>query len=400
MESGIQYQDRLVWANGELLFSMEQLSQLLSREQAYLTVERNGQVIHTRQPRVKAGELKLAPHVREELMDWQYETELEGRWQDLYVLPYVINTEGFVEAPLAFIDDEAKMAAFPYSEMKDFYRPLQARDIILSVNGEPVHHGYQILESLQKPQVLIIVQKNVPASTKVTWTNEDEAFLAGFNTSQIDRIVETIGEDNPITTSDGYELLLPIEPKPLSEMALSQESQALLQKEYAKQRKAIAKLKDEERRTLAYDYLEKSQNRPVLGLTLQDRLVDYNPSPFKLLGDVFAETGRTLKALFTGHLHPKWLSGPVGIVHVIQHGWTLGIGEALFWIAAISVNLGVLNLLPIPVLDGGYICLSLWELISKRKMKAKTMERLIIPFMVLVIALFIFLTFQDISRFF
>ncbi len=110
--------------------------------------------------------------------------------------------------------------------------------------------------------------------------------------------------------------------------------------------------------------------------------MNYNPAPWTLFGAVFTETWQTLKALITGYLNPKWLSGPVGIVQVLHHGWQLGVKEALFWLGAISVNLGFLNLLPIPILDGGYICLSLWELITRRKLKAKTMERLIIPFVV------------------
>ena len=49
------------------------------------------------------------------------------------------------------------------------------------------------------------------------------------------------------------------------------------------------------------------------------------------------------------------MQGPVGIVQVMQHSWSIGFKEAIFWLGMISLNLGVLNLLPIPVLDGGHI---------------------------------------------
>jgi len=144
----------------------------------------------------------------------------------------------------------------------------------------------------------------------------------------------------------------------------------------------------------------REQQRKLLGIYLQDRLVDYNPGPFMLFSAVFSETGQTLKALVSGNLHPKWLSGPVGIVQVMHHGWQIGSKEALFWVAAISINLGFLNLLPIPVLDGGYLCLSLWEMVTRKKIHPRTMERMIIPFVILLIGLLVFLTFQDVTRLF
>ena len=86
------------------------------------------------------------------------------------------------------------------------------------------------------------------------------------------------------------------------------------------------------------------------------------------------------------------------MVQVMHYSWSVGVKEAIFWMAVISLNLGVLNFLPIPVLDGGHICFSLWEAITGKPIKAKTMERLIIPFVLLLIALFVYLTFNDISR--
>jgi regulator of sigma E protease len=59
-----------------------------------------------------------------------------------------------------------------------------------------------------------------------------------------------------------------------------------------------------------------------------------------------------------------------------------------------------MNLLPIPVLDGGHICFSLWEIIFRKPISAKVMERMIVPFVVLMIAIFVFSTFHDLSRLF
>ena len=70
--------------------------------------------------------------------------------------------------------------------------------------------------------------------------------------------------------------------------------------------------------------------------------------PFHLFSDVFDQIARTLKALVTGYVSPKGMAGPVGIVQIIQHGWSLGVKEALYWMGLISLNLAMLNLLPPP----------------------------------------------------
>jgi len=128
--------------------------------------------------------------------------------------------------------------------------------------------------------------------------------------------------------------------------------------------------------------------------------VEYNPNPLKVFVEVCQETYQTFFALITGSLSPKWMSGPVGIVRVIHDGWALGVKEALFWIAIVSLNLGIVNLLPIPVMDGGHICFSLYELITKKPIKAKMMERMVLPFVVLIVMLFIYITLQDVLRIF
>jgi regulator of sigma E protease len=82
----------------------------------------------------------------------------------------------------------------------------------------------------------------------------------------------------------------------------------------------------------------------------------------------------------------------------MQKNWSEGFKEALFWMGVISLNLGLLNLLPIPVLDGGHICFSLWESITKKPIPSKVMERMIIPFVVLLVIFFIYVTYHDIMR--
>jgi regulator of sigma E protease len=155
-----------------------------------------------------------------------------------------------------------------------------------------------------------------------------------------------------------------------------------------------------QKREASLKILEQAEKTAKLGIVLEDRAVIYNPNPFQQFVDAMNDAWRTMKGLFSGLLSPKYVSGPVGIVTVIQYGWMHGVKEAFFWIGVISLNLGIMNLLPLPVLDGGHILFSLWEMIFKKKINARMMERLVIPFVGLLVVFFLFVTYHDIARLF
>ena len=192
--------------------------------------------------------------------------------------------------------------------------------------------------------------------------------------------------------------MAPVTPVHFNELPLSSEEKAKQNQQLSEIKKTIQAIKDPKQKMEALKSFEENQKNLMLGIGLKDREVIYNPTPLVMFGDVFDQTWRTLSNLFTGYLSPKWMSGPIGIVQVIHYGWTQGVKEALFWMAVISLNLGILNLFPLPILDGGHICFSLVESVTKKPLKAKTMERLIIPFIVVLVGFFIYLTYNDIVR--
>lgn len=398
-ESGIELGDRLVWADGELLFSMEQLSALANGSAALLTVQRGDQIFLSKQPRVQTTELIFPSYVRNELEDWRYAAHVPQRFNDLYVLPYVVNEEGYVESPLTFIDEQNRLIAFPkHSYTPSLQHPLEAGDRILAIDGRAVTTGIDMLTSLQTHRVQMIVQKGISLEEQGSFKEADNIFHQAWDVAAIAACVQHVGRStSPVGE---YRLLTPVEPQPILTYTRDAHMRTLLEEDYRHRMIEIEKMKDFQHRDLALQTLAAGYQKKLFGISLQDRLVCFNPNPFVQFQAVFTETWQTLKALVMGYLHPKWLSGPVGIVRVIHHGWLVGVQEALFWMGAISINLGFLNLLPIPVLDGGYICLSLWEWITGRRLKAKTMERIIVPFVVLLIGLLVFLTFQDVLRLF
>ncbi len=110
-------------------------------------------------------------------MDWQYEANLRKRFQDLKLLPYVVNADGYVEAPIEFIDEESALQAIPrhlYDSKQQ--QPLQAGDRILAVDGTSVRKGYEIFNRLQTHKVQMIVQRDVPVSTTISWKDQDKVF--------------------------------------------------------------------------------------------------------------------------------------------------------------------------------------------------------------------------------
>ena len=107
---------------------------------------------------------------------------------------------------------------------------------------------------------------------------------------------------------------------------------------------------------------------------------------------------KSIQKLITGAIGLNTLSGPIGIVDITAKVSQAGIIPLLFLTALLSVNLGVLNLLPIPALDGGHIVFNLYEAIFKREINEEIMYRLTIAGWVILGTLMIIGIFNDINR--
>ncbi len=106
-----------------------------------------------------------------------------------------------------------------------------------------------------------------------------------------------------------------------------------------------------------------------------------------------------LGRLFTHRVNMSQLSGPVGIARMAgdaaeTKGWLPKLGLA----SAISLNLGILNLLPFPILDGGLILLLLIESVIRRDIGAQVKERIYQAAFVMLIAFFAFVIFNDVTK--
>ena len=102
--------------------------------------------------------------------------------------------------------------------------------------------------------------------------------------------------------------------------------------------------------------------------------------------------------LITGQISVKNLSGPVGIAVGAGTSVSYGLAAFLSFLALISVNLGVFNLLPLPVLDGGHLMYYIIELFRKKPVSEKTQEFGFKVGALLLIFLTCFALFNDVSR--
>ena len=105
-----------------------------------------------------------------------------------------------------------------------------------------------------------------------------------------------------------------------------------------------------------------------------------------------------LKEMFTGNVSVNQMTGIVGISDIVVS--TEGINEYLYIMALISLSLGVTNLLPMPPLDGGKILIYVIEWIRRKPMKEETELKLQALGFSLLIALTIYVTYNDILRIF
>lgn len=147
---------------------------------------------------------------------------------------------------------------------------------------------------------------------------------------------------------------------------------------------------------------ESNKGKIGIGFKLPENdTVLVHPNPVKQITEVILQMGKIVNAIFhhkqTG-IGVKDLSGPIGIIDQLF----LFIGQdfrlALKFLILLNVNLAILNLLPLPVLDGGHIMFTLIEWIRKKPLNARLMEGIQTAFVILLLAFVVYVTFNDVKR--
>jgi regulator of sigma E protease len=116
--------------------------------------------------------------------------------------------------------------------------------------------------------------------------------------------------------------------------------------------------------------------------------------------EVSALTLRMMGRMVIGQASVKNLSGPLTIADYAGKSASLGLTQYLLFLALISVSLGVLNLLPLPVLDGGHLMYYLWEAVTGRSVSDAWMERLQRGGVAVLLVMMSIALFNDVARLF
>ncbi|MGY8651785.1 MAG: site-2 protease family protein, partial [Verrucomicrobiia bacterium] len=125
------------------------------------------------------------------------------------------------------------------------------------------------------------------------------------------------------------------------------------------------------------------------------------PTPMVQIADVLNKVAITFKALGRGKesgVGAKDLSGPIGIFGMLSIQVNTDLRLALSFLVLLNINLAILNLLPVPVLDGGHILLSLVEWVRKKPVSVRVQEFATTVFAVLLLGFFLFVTLADVKR--
>jgi regulator of sigma E protease len=146
-------------------------------------------------------------------------------------------------------------------------------------------------------------------------------------------------------------------------------------------------------------------DRTMVGLGPKEATRSFKPTPIEAVGmsvrrniEMAGLILNTLKDLVTGEASPKQLMGPVGIAQLSGEAAKTDFFAVLALMASISLNLGLLNLMPIPVLDGGHIFIMAIETISRRDFSLQVKEKMLFVGFVLLMTLMVTVIYNDLTR--
>lgn len=113
-------------------------------------------------------------------------------------------------------------------------------------------------------------------------------------------------------------------------------------------------------------------------------------------GETVTMMVETLGQIVTGRRSVKELGGPIKIAQVAGQQFTLGVEPFVLLAALISINLGFINLLPVPMLDGGHLLFYAVEAVRRRPVSVRAQEWAFRGGLAMILALFLVVTFNDV----
>jgi regulator of sigma E protease len=281
----------------------------------------------------------------------------------------------------------------------------QTNDSIISVNGVPVQSWEDIMSTVEKatqPQVAVrIIRKNEEITINGTFGSDQEGIIPLIppllGTLKINSPAHKAGmrkddrvltiDDQPI--SSWYDMVDIVHASPGQPLFITwQHGDSIHSARITPER--------------LYDPVSKDTIGQIGVFIPHGRRFLSIPNAFSLAVtrtiDLFGYVVEIFRKLFTRQISARQIGGPIAIFRLSTESAQWGFERLLMLLVIISINLGIINLVPLPALDGGHIVINTIEGIRRKRFSKKT--RIIIQQVgyALLLLLIIFVTFNDITR--
>ena len=401
--------DRVVWADGQWIYSARQLIHLVQQQAAFLVIQRGSDRMFVRIPRVVLGVSDILFNDRDQLEDWRYASGVTTPLSQCYFLPYQISDQGEVLSHLS---------AATQSEDLDY---LERGDRVVGVGGMAVMSMADVFRQLQTSTLRVVVCRDLPSVEESSpgrgdvddvWMRQLREMShapifaellkgrkeASWSPAWSPTFAKTLGTQGERTPS--LQLLPPIELKPILDFAGTEEEKEKLHQKIEEEKRAIDAQVDPRESLIYKEHFDRLLKQASIGCLLSEQTVFYAPNPFTLFSDVSHDTLRGIASFFRIHNREDvgQMQGPLGIIHTVQKDFRINPMRGILWMGILSLNLGILNLLPMPILDGGYILFALWEIVSRKRVSVRSMFWWSVPFFILFVSLSFWITLSDIVR--
>ena len=302
---------------------------------------------------------------------------------------------------------------------------LENGDVVLSVDGEKVSRYYELAERIKKPfksMVVIRDKKEVKVDfSEKTAAEEDGGIRSeGLNIAYGGLVIASVKPESYsekvgvkkgdfITSVNGSEITAPFQfysimgklkegdPVKLSLIRDGEPLDIEFTASFDEKENEMTGMRDKRINWVApFDYdpfVKESYARRRNLLTFPLRYAA------KELADAVTMTFKGLAYMISGKVSTKGLGGPIMIFDISKRAADAGVRYFLAIMAVISINLGLINLFPIPVLDGGYVVIYTLEGVFRRTIPQKIKERALMVGLFLLCALMVFAIFNDFTRY-
>ena len=293
---------------------------------------------------------------------------------------------------------------------------LKNGDLVLSVDGKKISRFYELESALNKPfKTMALLRENseITVDFPENLSEKPEIVYGGMLVSKVESgsYSEKVGikKGDLITAVDGVEMKAPFQF--YSKIGKLREGDVV----------KLSIIRDFEQKDIEFTASFDEKEDDMTGLQ-RKRInwgadFDYNfdiPEIYarrnnlltfpvryaaKEMVEIISTTFKGFAYMISGKISTKGLGGPIMIFDISKRAAEAGFKYFLMMMAMISINLGIINLFPIPVLDGGYVVIYGLEGITGRVIPQKIKERALMVGLFMLCALMVFAIFNDFTRY-